>query len=412
MPVTKASVLWDTPVCQPCNTRTLLSNSVEWLHPAAAITALSDCVPPDRALLHVCHHRNQAILLDSDSDGMDSEDEHSEMCSTDSDDNLSRGGSLAADSFTNAPSRSTPSVTQSNRTTPRPTSEITAAAKKQLQKRASSKRARQSRSNQPKAGQPDDGLIKANYPSTPESLAAAAAAAAKPGAGGLAAVKLKGGASRRALPIALRYHGAILSDSDSDDEGLPAAQADKSALLAAGHVDSAAPAPATATVVAAPAPAVPKPVVLIAPPSRGKAAAVRQAVAGAAQAAGRAIAAAQAGAAASGGSAAGFRQPGVQVVVPADTDTVGRSSSPIVLTPPKRSAFTAALGADVGAGGDGSPRTAATVSDPQQAATAGARGAPKPAAGQWEPAFSQAGAGEQQQQGGSWAEGGWSNVAL
>jgi hypothetical protein len=141
---------------------------------------------------------------------------------------------------------------------------------------------------------------------------------------------------------------------------------------------------------------------------------VRQAVAGAAQAAGRAIAAAQAGAAVGGGNTAGVRQPGVQVVVPADADTVGRSNSPIVLTPPKRSAFTAALGADNGQGaGVGSPRTAATVSDPQQAATAGARGAPKAAAGQWEPAFPQAGAGgQQQQQGGSWAEGGWSNVAL
>jgi hypothetical protein len=142
---------------------------------------------------------------------------------------------------------------------------------------------------------------------------------------------------------------------------------------------------------------------------------VRQAVAGAAQAAGRAIAAAQAGAATGGGNTEGFRQPGVHVVVPNNTDTAGHSSSPIVLTPPRRSAFTAALGTDDARGaGAGSPRTTANVSDPQQAAAAGARGTRNPAAAQWEPAFPQAGAGEQQQQqqGGSWVEGGWSNVAL
>lgn len=351
------------------------------------------------------------------------------VCGTDSDDSLSRAGSAAADSFTNGPTRSTPKVTQSNRTT-RTTTEITAAttaaAKKQLQKRASSKQIKKAAdgTQQQQEGQADNGLIKASYPATPEGAAAAPAAAPAAAAkGGLAAAAiLKGGTSRRALPIALRYQGAILSDSDSDDEGLPAAQADNLGLLAPGHVDSAAPAaaaavaPAPAAPVVLPAPAVLKPVVLVAPPSRGKAAAVRQAVAGAAQAAGRAIAAAQAGASAGSGSAMGPRQAEVQVVVPADT--AGRSSSPIVLTPPKRSAFAAAVGADADKGvGTGSPRSAAAVQQPQQgpAGAGGARGIPpKAAAAQWEPAFPQAGteAQEQEQQAGSWAEGGWSNVAL
>lgn len=366
-----------------------------------------------------CTCRNQAILLDSDSDGMDSEDEGSVVGGTDSDDSLSRLGSVPhADSFTAGPGRSNPSVKQSSR----PTVEITAAAQKQLQKRASSKRMKKAggagslqQQHQPDR-QADNGmLIKASYLATPEGAASAAAPPAAPAAaaakGSLAAVRgaLKGGASRRALPLALLYRGAILSDSDSEDEGLPAAAADRSSLLAAGHQDSAAQAAAAPpTLAAAVVPPVPQLMVLGASPSRGKAAAVRQAVAGAAQAAGRAIAAAQAGR----GAAGGPRQPGMQVVVPADT--VGRSSSPIVLTPPKRSEMDA--GSIWGAAA-GSPRSKATVTEPsppQQAAAAGVSGTPgsKAAAVPWEPAFPQAGAEVQEQPAGSWAEGGWSTVAL
>jgi hypothetical protein len=354
---------------------------------------------------------------------MDSEDEGSELCGTDSDDSLSRLGSAQqADSFTAGPGRS---ITQSSRTTPRQTVEISAAAQKQLQKRASSRRMKKAGGagslQQQQQGAEDGMLIKASYPATPEGAAAAAvvppaAAAAK---GGLAAMRgaLKGGPSRRGLPIALLYRGPILSDSDSEDEGMPAAAADRSSLLAPGHQDSAAPA-AVAVAAAAPAavavmPLVPKLTVLGAPPSRGKAAAVRQAVAGAAQAAGRAMAAAQAGSGAAGGS----RQPGVQVVVPADT--VGRSSSPIVLTPPKRSAMASAGDAGSSWGATAaSPRSTATVTEPQpsqQAAAAGVKGTAagsQAAAAQWEPAFPQAGAEGQEQPAGSWAEGGWSSVAL
>jgi hypothetical protein len=353
--------------------------------------------------------RNQAILLDSDSDGIDSEDEGSVVHSTDSEDGdlPAAPTGAAADGF--SAERSTASATQSGSRSkpPGPTDEGTAAGKKQLQKRASSKRVRKPASG-PTASQQqaDNGLIKASYPTTLESLTSAKPAV---GAAAAAGVQLQKGASRRFVPIALQYKGPILSDSDSDDEGLPAAMADKSGLLGRGHVDSAAAVPSTLAAAAAPGqpvaaaaaaaataagaapapvlPVLPRPVVLVAPPSRGKAAAVRQAVAGAAQAAGRAMAAAQAGS-----STAAARQAGIAVVVPPDT---GRASSPIVLTPPRRSAFTA--------GAAGSPRSEAAVPAAPSAA----------AAAVWEPAFPGAAAAEEQEQKlGSRAEGGWSNVAL
>jgi hypothetical protein len=330
--------------------------------------------------------RNQAILLDSDSDGIDSDDEHASVCSSDSNSSMARAS--APDSFTAGPGRTTPCITQSNRVT---AENVAAADKKRLQKRASSKRIRKASregAQQTAEGQGSDGLIKASYPATPESGARVGGQGAAAGAAAAVAAPLKG-ASRRALAL-LYQRGAILSDSDSDSEEPPAARADKSGLLSAGHVDSAAPVAAPAALPAAAAPVLPpapKPaVVLVAPPSRGKAAAVRQAVAGAAQAAGRAMAAAQAAGPAS-------RQQGMQVVLPAE----GRASSPIVLTPPKRAAFTAVAV-------DG-PRAAAQVPQGQAAA-----------ASQWEPAFPGPGgeqpAQQQQQQGGSWADGGWSNVAL
>lgn len=293
------------------------------------------------------------------------------------------------DSFTAGPGRTPPSVTQSTRVT---AENVAAADKKRLQKRASSKRIRKASregAQQTAEGQGGNGLIKASYPATPESGGRVGGQGAAAGAAAAVAAPSKI-ASRRALAL-LYQRGAILSDSDSDSEEPPAARADKSELLSADHVDSAAPVAAPAALPAAAAapvlPPAPKPaVVLVAPPSRGKAAAVRQAVAGAAQAAGRAMAAAQAAGPAS-------RQQGMQVVLPAE----GRASSPIVLTPPKRAAFTAAAV-------DG-PRAAAQVPQGQAAA-----------APQWEPAFPGPGgeepAQQQQQQGGSWAEGGWSNVAL
>lgn len=344
--------------------------------------------------------RNQAILLDSDSDGIDSDDEHASVCSSDSDSSAD-GVVGTADSFT-----------QSTRVTPRPTGEITASPPKRLQKQASSRKARRAGlgregAQQQAEGQGDDGLIKASYPTTPESQATVAAAAATvaqgPGAAGAMGVSALRGVSRRALPLALLYQqGAILSDSDSDGEEAPAAQASRSGLLPAQRFDSAAAAPAAApapapAATAAPAPvlgpAAAKPAVLLTPPSRGKAAAVRQAVAGAAQAAGRAMAAAQAGA------GAATRQQGVEIVVPTE-----RASSPIVLTTPKRAAFTAAAGLG------GSPRSAAAVPQARAAAAAKASDRPVP---QWEPSFpGPEGEEQQQQQGASWAEGGWSNVAL
>ena len=345
--------------------------------------------------------RNQAILLDSDSDGMDSEDEGSVVCGMDSDDGMSTAASDAEGSFC-APtgrtaSQSTPAGPQpAGRRTTRPTKDNAAQATQQMPQRASSKRVRKG-GGESAQEQQGDGLIKASYPAGSEPPSGAAAVKGASAAPSAAAV-LKG-TSMRSLPIALMYHGAILSDSDSDDDEPTAAAAPTHGKVGLEGPTKADPAAAVAVpqqpvvpAVAAPVAAVaPRPVVLVAPPSRGKAAAVRQAVADAAQAAGRAVAASQ---------AAGSRQAGLQAVVSADA---AGSSNPIVLTPPKRAAFSAASGSTAASAGP--PRSPAAVPLPAWKAAVAVKAAA------WEPTFPQDEAVQQQPEG-KWAEVGWSNVAL
>lgn len=370
---------------------------------------------------------------------MDSDDEGSVIGGMELDDEqmLNRAASAADGSFTACSSR-IGSACNSVRPMPRQTGGNAGAADgQQLQKRTSSRRVikrddhgndgpqqQQQGQQQQQQGQADDGLIKASYPA---GLSPASDSQCAAGRGAAKTVLLQG-TSRRALPIALQYKGAILSDSDSDDDdeketpaAVEAAAGDKAGLLGPGHVGSeSADAAAQVQVPGALSHDVPplpelaaaaRPVVLVAPPSRGKAAAVRQAVAGTAQAAGRAMAAAQ---------AAGSRQAGSHAVVPSGPHAGAvETSRPIVLTPPKRAAFSAAaavVSESSRAAGGPPPRSPAEVPLPLPHATTVA--ADRAAATSWEPSFPQdsaaaAGPGpERQQQDAQWAERGWSNVAL
>lgn len=332
--------------------------------------------------------------MDSDSDGIDSDDEGSVVGSdgsssaAESDDGDSRigpaarsAGSRSARVTGTAPGApATPDAAASApaggegqaETPPLLAAAPSELAGRRLEERGSSRRVRRGTAESAGGGQlqrrPEGAsrrnmraskglLIKASYP--------AGMLAPPPAAAATAALGVMGSITDL-LPASWRFRGPILSDSDEPDTAQAAVSAPQvmaasrdivqTSLLASSHVDSAA---AGHTSVAAgasqgagklqqPAAVAPgAPLGLLPMPfSRSKAAAVRRAVAGAAQAAIRAMTAAQTGAAAAGTAAVAAG------AGPAASPQESRSD-PIVLPSPRRAIFTSA--------GGSSPRSPAAV---------------------------------------------------